>query len=168
MKALSVQQPWAWLFNGKPVENRDRNISHRGPLIIHASKTFDHDGLAWIILNCKKLGIFLPDMPQQVEDYPMGSLIGIVSLFDVVKKHDSPWFLGSYGYLFKNQVGLAKPVEFRGMPGLFNVPEEKLFNTLIHLQGCPNCRSNMIHANIGHGLVDSYCEECGWPDEERG
>lgn len=33
MKALSVQQPWAWaIFNGKPVENRTWPTGYRGQL----------------------------------------------------------------------------------------------------------------------------------------
>ena len=30
---------------------------------------------------------------------------------------------------------------------------------------CPQCRSQLIHANLGD-VVDTYCEECGWPDED--
>lgn len=40
MRALTVQQPWAWaiVHGGKDVENRTRNLagSYRGPLAIHA------------------------------------------------------------------------------------------------------------------------------------
>src|SRR5258708_38096209 len=40
MKALSIQQPWAWaiLAGVKTVENRTWRTFHRGPLLIHASK----------------------------------------------------------------------------------------------------------------------------------
>jgi len=31
---------------------------------------------------------------------------------------------------------------------------------------CPVCGENLIHANVGDGSIDTYCEECGWPDEE--
>lgn len=37
MKALTIQQPWAWaIFNGKNIENRSQLWSHRGLLAIHA------------------------------------------------------------------------------------------------------------------------------------
>lgn len=26
----------------------------------------------------------------------------------------------------------------------------------------------MIQTNLGGGKTDDYCEECGWPDENRG
>lgn len=31
---------------------------------------------------------------------------------------------------------------------------------------CPNCGRALIHANTGN-LIDTYCEDCGWPDEKR-
>lgn len=37
-------------------------------------------------------------------------------------------------------------------------------NKLIY---CPACNESLVHANLGDGTVDSYCEECGWPDEVR-
>jgi len=30
---------------------------------------------------------------------------------------------------------------------------------------CPECGARLIHANIGDGTMDIYCEECGWPEE---
>lgn len=38
MKALTVQQPWAWaiVHGGKDIENRTQAWSYRGPLAIHA------------------------------------------------------------------------------------------------------------------------------------
>jgi len=32
---------------------------------------------------------------------------------------------------------------------------------------CPICRNMLVHANIGDGTIDTYCEKCGWPDEVR-
>lgn len=47
MRAITVQQPWAWaIFNGKGVENRTRNIAgkYRGPLAIHAGARWSDRG----------------------------------------------------------------------------------------------------------------------------
>lgn len=33
---------------------------------------------------------------------------------------------------------------------------------------CPQCGAPVIQTNLGNGMVDDYCEECGWPDENRG
>ena len=30
---------------------------------------------------------------------------------------------------------------------------------------CPCCNELLVHANIGDGTVDTYCEDCGWPDD---
>ena len=37
-KALSIQQPWAWLIvnDHKDIENRDWRTHYRGPVLIHA------------------------------------------------------------------------------------------------------------------------------------
>jgi len=53
MKALSVRQPWAWLIaHGlKPVENREWETHYRGPVLIHASKTFSEEDF----LDCQAL-----------------------------------------------------------------------------------------------------------------
>ena len=43
VKALSIQQPWAWLIvNGhKDIENRDWRTNFRGPVAIHAGKKIE-------------------------------------------------------------------------------------------------------------------------------
>lgn len=40
MKALSIQQPWAWAIvkRDKRVENRTWPTTYRGPVLIHASQ----------------------------------------------------------------------------------------------------------------------------------
>jgi hypothetical protein len=123
MKALSVQQPWAWaIFHGKPVENRDKRTSHRGPLVIQASKTFDDEGMAWLLLNRDKLGLKLEDFPRRIEEFSRGGIIGIVNLVDCVEKYDSPYFFGKFGYVLADQ-RVLEFVQYRGMPGFFDVPD---------------------------------------------
>ncbi len=115
MKALSVQQPWAWaIFHGKPVENRTWSTSYRGPLLIHAGKRYDKGG-AWWIENHR--GLRLPD----VRTIGLGGFIGIVDLVDCVQKHESPWFFGPRGLVLAN----PRRIEFIPYPGrlgLFDVP----------------------------------------------
>ncbi len=167
MKALSIQQPWAWaLFHGKPIENRDKAYSHRGLLMIHASKTFDWDGFEWITLNINKLGLSPQDVPQY-EKFQRGGLIGIVNLTDVVQSHPSPYFFGPHGHVFENQGEFKQMISFRGMPGLFDIPEKVVLEALQLLNKCPQCGENLVYANLGNGTVDTYCEECGFPDENR-
>lgn len=32
---------------------------------------------------------------------------------------------------------------------------------------CPQCGDPIIQTNLGGGRIDDYCENCGWPDENR-
>ena len=45
MRALTVQQPWAWaIFHGKAIENRTQQWAYRGPLAIHAGVRWSERG----------------------------------------------------------------------------------------------------------------------------
>lgn len=118
MKTISIRQPWAsMIIHGfKPVENRSWKTSYKGPLLIHASLSFDHDGADWIMKN-------FPHLKSHVlrsKDL-RGGIIGLVKLINCVKTHSSPWFFGPYGFVLQN----PKPIEFnhcKGRLGLFDVP----------------------------------------------
>ncbi len=123
MKALSVRQPWAWaILNGKPVENRDWYSGYRGPLLIHAAKTFDDEGWQWIAANENRLVVQLPAK----HSFQLGAIIGRVDMTDCVKFHTSRWFFGPQGFVLANPQAFAIPVPYRGMPGLFDVPDDIL------------------------------------------
>jgi hypothetical protein len=120
MKAISVQQPWAWaIFNGKPVENRTWSTSYRGPLLIHAGKKFDGRGWWEFLKIWEPLGIAVPDTVNVME---RGGFIGIVDLIDCVHKHDSPWFFGPRGLVLANPRRIEF-VPYPGRLGIFEVPE---------------------------------------------
>src|SRR5690625_200028 len=135
MKALSIRQPWAWLIvNGyKDIENRTWKTDYRGKLLIHASKTFDHEVYEWVLNNfpeinlpgskSKTIGAFL------IGHYRTGGFVGTCRLNDVVTASESPFFTGPYGFKLR----MVKPVEFvpyKGNLGLFNVPESILKSDL--------------------------------------
>lgn len=115
MKALSIQQPWAWavLYAGKPIENRTWRTHHRGPLLIHAGKTYDWGGRQFIE---EVLDIRVPT------NLPRGGIVGQADLVDCVDGSISPWFFGPYGFLLANPRPLPF-VSLRGQLGLFEVPE---------------------------------------------
>lgn len=137
MKSISIRQPYAsWLANPdkflkvnltpKRIENRNWITSYRGPILIHASKTFEHDALDIWAYRMPAIGKAFSLDPK---DYPLGAIIGIAELVKVVTQMDievqNPWFFGPYGFVLKN----ARPIEpivFRGMPGLFEVSESVL------------------------------------------
>lgn len=115
MKALSIQQPWAWLIvsRHKPIENRSWATSYRGPLYIHAGKSFDHEGHAWVRET-------FPHIPlPKPHEFLRGGIIGQAILAGCVKQSDSPWFFGPHGFVMRD----ARPIPFlpcRGALGLFN------------------------------------------------
>lgn len=95
MKALTVQQPWAWaiIHGGKDVENRTQAWSYRGPLAIHAGARWSERGARSPLVNAavdRVLG-----QPSPLDDAPRlhpevwlpGSIIGVVDLVGVHEAH---------------------------------------------------------------------------------
>jgi hypothetical protein len=125
MKCISLKQPWAYLMvNGiKDIENRSWNTNFRGPVLVHASKTFDQDSLDFIkqtityLENDGNGEIVLP------EKFDMGGIVGTFTITKVVTDSANPWFFGPYGFVVK----YARPLPFfplRGQLNIFDVPDE--------------------------------------------
>jgi hypothetical protein len=80
MKALTVQQPYAWAiaFGGKPVENRRQRWKYRGPLAIHA-------GARWASYAADDMRIVLAvaNDPDPRHLYTFGAILAVVDLVDV-------------------------------------------------------------------------------------
>ncbi|MDH4230325.1 MAG: ASCH domain-containing protein [Nitrospirota bacterium] len=134
MKAISVQQPWAWAIaqGHKPVENRRWRTHHRGRLAIHAPHTVDC--AAYPVLD--RLGLF----PPPIEKLPRGVIVCTV---DLVEVFDTPleahaavaqmlppgpeldaalqMATGPRYWLLRNPRHCNPPRSARGMPGLFDV-----------------------------------------------
>ena len=128
MKTLSIRQPWAQMIvlGIKPVENRSWKTSFRGPLLIHASKKYDHDGENWIMNNFQHT----QGMGDAINEARVlrGGVIGTVDMVDCVTEHQSPWFAGEYGFVFQD----PKAVDFhpcRGQLNFFDVawPPVRIF-----------------------------------------
>lgn len=91
MKALSIRQPWAWLIvhGHKPVENRRWLTRYRGRFVVHAGRTFDVDGMRWIL----ERGLVPADFPG-VDALLCGGFVGFADLVDVRAPHFgrmTPW-----------------------------------------------------------------------------
>lgn len=117
MKALSIKQPWAWLIahGYKDIENRDWPTKHRGEFLIHASKGFDDEGLAYVLEHCPDIA-FVP----KKNEFPRGGIVGKAEIVDCVAAHDSRWFFGDFGFVLKN----AQPLMFypcKGQLSFFEV-----------------------------------------------
>ena len=85
MKALTVQQPWAWaiVHGGKPIDNRTQKWGYRGPLAIHAGQRIDRDALESDLINdawCDRYGWG----PASNGLFQTGVILGVV---DMVGSH---------------------------------------------------------------------------------
>lgn len=120
MKALSIQQPWAWLIaNGyKDVENRTWRSAFCGPVLIHAGKKYSPDAeVAYTILADEAERI----IPRR-HDLSYGGIVGVAEIITCVTndEYDSPWLFGPFAFIFKH----ARPLPFlpcRGQLGFFDV-----------------------------------------------
>jgi ASCH domain len=127
-KAISLKQPWAWLVvNGhKLIENRSWPTPFRGRVLIHASKSWDSDNFPFSHAGQFQLNrVELPypnHMPDRVEYYLTGGIVGEVTITGCVKENDDPWFFGPFGFLLKDARSLPF-VPCRGALQIFDVPE---------------------------------------------
>src|SRR6056297_741124 len=105
MKALSINQPWAWAIchAGKDVENRDWSTRFRGPFLIHAGLKIDRS--AW-----DEIAEISGQRPP--DDLPTGGIVGQATIlgcgeaFDDECPEGSPWFFGRYGFSLCDQKAL--------------------------------------------------------------
>lgn len=114
MKAISIQQPWAWaIFNaGKDIENRTWKTNFRGKILIHAGKKID--GPAYHTLK-HEYGLLVPEDGNLIT----GCIVGSVEIVDCVTQSDSKWFTGPYGFVLKNPIQFETPVPLIGQLGIF-------------------------------------------------
>lgn len=127
MKALSIRQPWAWLIMnaGKDIENRVWQTPVRGRILVHAAKGMTRDEFedaddfaANITHNYDRIGKY-----PVFEDLERGGIVGSVEIVDCVRASDSPWFVGTFGFVLRD----PRPLPFRpfkGALGFFEVPDE--------------------------------------------
>lgn len=115
LPVLTVRQPYASLImtGAKDVENRTWPTDHRGLVAIHAGRQWHRTGRA----DCERLGLEVPD------DLPLGAVLGVVELVDVVRGSSSPWAaVDHWHWILANPVPLARPVPMLGQLGLRALP----------------------------------------------
>ena len=114
MKAISIQQPWAWLICAgfKDIENRSWKTNYRGEILIHAGKKIDKSAIEWVKEN-------RPDIELPTE-FRTGGIVGRAEIVDCVAESESPWFFGEFGFVLAHQAPMTlRPL--RGQLGIFNV-----------------------------------------------
>lgn len=134
-KALSIKQPWAWLIvNGhKDIENRDWLKRFPKRILVHTGQSADADAHGAMVRSrhpvtgkpldpriydayidaCKLISPGISQPPN------LGGFVGMVDITGVQEDHDSPWFVGDYGYILAN----GRPLPFlpwRGVLGFFD------------------------------------------------
>lgn len=124
MKALSIRAPFWWyiLHGGKDIENRDWPTRYRGPLLIHAGKWWNAAEVQADDEFCREINPSAP--PAPLKTMHRGFIVGRVDIVGCVAQSHSPWFFGTYGYVLANPVAFETPIPFKGMLGLFDVPDE--------------------------------------------
>ena len=89
MKAISLSRPWPHtiLHLGKRIENRKRrdgrmppHCRHRGPLLLHAAKSWDKSAIAWMIE--RKLSGGLPALQSEHVGGGIGGLCRAIAHID--------------------------------------------------------------------------------------
>jgi len=135
MRALSIRQPWASLIlkAGKDIENREWPTKYRGRILVHAAKGMtraEHeDAIAFAVEAIRAdprnadatKKVTLRELGFAFDDLPRGGIVGSVEIVDCVRTSDSPWFVGSYGFVLRD----PQPLPFtpwKGQLGFFDVP----------------------------------------------
>jgi hypothetical protein len=116
MRALSIRQPWIDLIlrGEKDVENRSWSTRHRGPLLLHASRTVE-------VARAREYGL---------SDFVTGHILGIVEVLDCTKEVRSQWHIpGYYGWYLATPRRFTVPIPYRAQVGLFHVGDEVLTHT---------------------------------------
>ena len=138
MKALTVQNPWAWaiIHGQKTVENRTQRWKYRGPLAIHAGLRWSHRGNGIV---SRLAGVDIPPFNVGHPSEIRGAIIGVVQLVDVHTAVpgccDSPWAEYAYAehptgttrrditHLVLEDPRPVEPIPCRGALGLWTVPD---------------------------------------------
>jgi len=145
--AISIRQPWAWLYlTYKPVENRTWRIGRQAQygvyqtqkgnfnlelparVYIHAAKKYlpeDYKAAFNIVYE-----IYGEDETQWIKaaflnHLEVGAIIGEVTIVRQITETDDPlvkpWFTGPYGFLRENPTLYDRPIPCRGELGFFRV-----------------------------------------------
>lgn len=128
LPALSLRQPWAWaiLHAGKTIENRTWATRYRGRIRIHAAKTWDNGGTAFIH---HLTGQILEEDAFHRAGW-LGAYLGEVSLigchwldqWQPERPGDAAWAFGPVCWELHAPEAYPEPIPGRGYPGLY-LPE---------------------------------------------
>lgn len=116
IKALSVQQPYAWLLlHGKDHENRSWYSGHTGLILIHASAKLHPAHKEAAAFALRQFGITVPP----ADELELGGIVGVMRVAPMVNRAASIWYAGEWAWpVIESQVLPFTPC--RGALGLWN------------------------------------------------
>jgi len=124
VKALSIQQPWAWaiLYSTKRVENRTWPTKFRGTFAIHAGKKYDRESA--VDLEHEILAVPEPRPPAVC-----GAILGTARIVDCVRvetlgPEHLAWAVGPWCFMLDDVRAFAKPIPYRGALGILRCGDE--------------------------------------------
>lgn len=135
MKALSIQQPWAYCITHgtKRVENRSWYTSYRGPLLIHAAKTFQTGMEYDINVDSPEMDVYA--MQQSYR----GGIVGICHLAncispkrpELVARDQRIWSdPEQFKFVLCEVRAFANPIPYRGFQKIFDIPDDVVAEAL--------------------------------------
>jgi hypothetical protein len=176
MKVFTLRQPWATLVvtGAKVIETRSFATNHRGPVLIHASKTMT----AFEEKLCTKQPF--KKMLKDFDEAPLGCIIGKVDIISVVDvefykrcgkgiplHHDKPyskkdWEIefafgdyspGRYGWLLDKPVPFKHHIPFSGGVGFTKTFDERI---------CLGCGCTEDDCSV---CIEETGQPCYWVEE---
>jgi hypothetical protein len=131
---LTVRQPWATLLaHGiKKYETRSWRTIYRGPIAIHASKTFDAESRHWALQTPEVCKLIAECGYRNANELPLGGVLAIGTLTQRRWTHQivdtiSPterllgdWSSGRWAWRLDDMRLLKAPVWLSGCPGIWH------------------------------------------------
>jgi hypothetical protein len=128
VKALSIQQPWAYcITNGtKRVENRTWYGHHRGLLLIHAGKRYQTGMENPIHADSPEVDI------AGMMRSPRGAIVGVCRMIDCVKPGEDARLAADqriwsdpeqFKFVVADVSEFAQPIPYKGALGFFDIPD---------------------------------------------
>jgi len=137
VKALSIQQPWAYCITHgtKRVENRTWCARYRGPILIHAGKRYQTDMEYPIHADSPEMEIV------GMKRSPRGAIVVSAQLVDCICPRDDARLAedqrnwsdpDQHKFLLAHAREFDKPIPYKGALGFFDVPEPVIAERLKH------------------------------------
>jgi len=140
MEALTIHQPWAWAIAAglKLVENRSwlpswKRLKEGDDLAIHAGQHIPQRDELARVRECARAMGRESEVPSSSSTWfhpaYLGRVIAVVTFVGIARAREDlpaelrPWWLGKYGWIFKNvrQLDLGSAPKERGQQGMWGL-----------------------------------------------